>query len=234
MAFAWVKQCGAKCRGEREGQLCAQPAMENGRCRIHGGKSLKGMGHPNFKHGNVSKYLPQRLVPNFEEALEDPEIVSTRKELAVVDAMLLDMYSRMDTGECGAAWRDLTTVHQEIMYHVQRQNGPAISKNLKTMQAVIERGSNEIMFIEEIGRLMDRRTRLAESERKRMVEMKQMISNDRLMVIAAKVVDAIRRILVRYIKDEKIQQRALSDIAGEVGSIFNTTTGEASDGADEA
>jgi hypothetical protein len=30
--------------------------MPNGRCANHGGKSLKGFAHPNYKHGCYSKY----------------------------------------------------------------------------------------------------------------------------------------------------------------------------------
>jgi hypothetical protein len=33
-------QCGAKCK--RSGLPCVQPAMKNGRCRLHGGKTPKG------------------------------------------------------------------------------------------------------------------------------------------------------------------------------------------------
>ncbi len=28
--------------------------LTNGRCRLHGGKSLRGAAHPNFKHGRYS------------------------------------------------------------------------------------------------------------------------------------------------------------------------------------
>lgn len=41
MSFKDAKPCGAKCRGERAGQLCKAPAMQNGRCRMHGGVFYK-------------------------------------------------------------------------------------------------------------------------------------------------------------------------------------------------
>ena len=31
------------------------PAMPNGRCRMHGGKSLSGRAHGRFKHGQFTK-----------------------------------------------------------------------------------------------------------------------------------------------------------------------------------
>ena len=57
------RMCGAR---TREGHPCRQPAMENGRCRLHGGLSLFGLCHPNLIHGRRSKYLPHGLIAHFE------------------------------------------------------------------------------------------------------------------------------------------------------------------------
>ena len=48
-ALALHPQCGAKCK-QRDG-FCINPAMKNGRCYIHGGKSTG----PKPKHGQSSK-----------------------------------------------------------------------------------------------------------------------------------------------------------------------------------
>ena len=47
-ALALHPRCGAKCK-QRDG-FCLNPAMKNGRCRIHGGKSTG----PKPKHGQAS------------------------------------------------------------------------------------------------------------------------------------------------------------------------------------
>jgi hypothetical protein len=47
--------CGAKCRGKDK--RCRQPALQNGRCRLHGGLTPGGMASPHYKHGMRSKYL---------------------------------------------------------------------------------------------------------------------------------------------------------------------------------
>lgn len=44
--------CGAK---TRKGGRCRQPAMKNGRCRLHGGKSLSGAAHGRYCHGMRTK-----------------------------------------------------------------------------------------------------------------------------------------------------------------------------------
>ena len=44
--------CGAK---TRSGLPCQKYGMLNGKCRLHGGLSLSGQQHPNYKHGRRSK-----------------------------------------------------------------------------------------------------------------------------------------------------------------------------------
>lgn len=54
-ALALHPQCGAHCR--TTGNPCRGPAMANGRCRMHGGKSPgapKGKAHWNYKNGQHS------------------------------------------------------------------------------------------------------------------------------------------------------------------------------------
>ncbi|MDD2723436.1 MAG: HGGxSTG domain-containing protein [Methylovulum sp.] len=49
-------RCGAKAR--TTGKPCQCPAMPNGRCRIHGGKSTgapSGKGNGNYKNGKYTK-----------------------------------------------------------------------------------------------------------------------------------------------------------------------------------
>jgi len=48
------KFCGARTRA---GGTCKQPAMKNGRCRLHGGKSKSGAAHGQYIHGMRSKEM---------------------------------------------------------------------------------------------------------------------------------------------------------------------------------
>jgi len=53
-ALALHPKCGAKCK-QRDG-YCVNPAMKNGRCYIHGGKSTG----PKPKHGQSSKAAKEK------------------------------------------------------------------------------------------------------------------------------------------------------------------------------
>jgi hypothetical protein len=81
--------------------------MANGRCRMHGGKSLAGPANPAWKHGRHWQVLPLQLRERFERALGDPELLSMTPEIAAMDARVSQLMERLSTGESGKAWRKL-------------------------------------------------------------------------------------------------------------------------------
>lgn len=51
--------CGAK---TRSGNPCQKPPLlGKARCRLHGGMSLSGKDHPNYKHGNCTLASRKRV-----------------------------------------------------------------------------------------------------------------------------------------------------------------------------
>lgn len=75
-----LPKCGARCK--RTGLPCLQPAMANGRCRLHGGKSTgprtkegrKAIAKANTKHGWYSEQqLAMRLLLKLLEREFDGE-----------------------------------------------------------------------------------------------------------------------------------------------------------------
>jgi len=52
----YADRCGAKTRNG--GKCQNMPRQLGGRCRMHGGNSLRGPEHPRYKDGKYSKYKP--------------------------------------------------------------------------------------------------------------------------------------------------------------------------------
>jgi len=69
--------------------------MANGRCAMHGGKSLKGEKHPSFKTGLHSKYFADTLrdvlnaEPSIEQDLVNADLQGVDDEIRLVMAMLM-------------------------------------------------------------------------------------------------------------------------------------------------
>jgi len=46
------RRCGAR---TRQGTRCRKWGMSNGRCRLHGGLTPRGLASPHFRHGRYSR-----------------------------------------------------------------------------------------------------------------------------------------------------------------------------------
>lgn len=97
-----------------DGTLCEQRAgwqtdhPGEGRCYIHGGNTLKGIDHPNFKHGQRSRYasvLKAQLATHYA-ALETDDAFDIADELRLQRALLLD-YMQAKEGTLKADEREL-------------------------------------------------------------------------------------------------------------------------------
>jgi hypothetical protein len=93
--------CGAKTRG---GRPCKNAGMyPSGRCRMHGGKSYRGIASPRYKHGRYSK---EWLVRFMARMRDEPEKVQAELDqaLAEIAAQPVDLDSLIGEGELFADW----------------------------------------------------------------------------------------------------------------------------------
>ena len=85
-----MPDCGAKCR---DGHACTQPAMLNGRCKMHGGKA----GRP-ITHGRYSLAHRASLAEKAQRFREDPAPGDLSEELILMRALLQDFLDRYADG----------------------------------------------------------------------------------------------------------------------------------------
>ena len=96
------KHCGAKTRA---GGKCKQRAMKNGKCYTHGGKSVSGIASLNFKTGLHSKYLPKKLQERYNAALENPDLLNLKHDVALIRTLTNEQLSQMEQGnDSNPAW----------------------------------------------------------------------------------------------------------------------------------
>lgn len=197
----------AKCTAtsKRTGKRCGANAVK-GRtvCYHHGGRTPRGADLPQTKTGRWSKDLPTRLAAKYHEALKDAKLLELRDELAIIDARLSDLLAGMDTGEAGAIWAALRKARKDFEDPAKRMDA------LKEILVLIERGAEAWQQWEDVFRTIERRARIAESERRRLVEAQQMISAEQVNVLIAAVSSVIRQ----HVNDRDALRRISADIGG--------------------
>lgn len=208
--------CGAKTKA---GTPCKNaPVKGRTRCRLHGGATPRGMANPNTKHGKYSKYLPARLQAKYEEAESDGDLIALRSELALIDARVIDLVQRVDTGEAGDTWRKLGRAYDEMVRATKAKNTAGMRAALEQIGDLIDKGKDDYAAWDEVTNLLEQRRKLVETERKRLVEMEQMITSERAMML----VGAVAGVIKAHVSDPK----QLAAISRDIGAILKRPDAE--------
>jgi hypothetical protein len=206
-------KCTAKAKSTQK--RCTRWAMKGTNvCYVHGGPTPKGIAAPNFKHGRYSKSIPDRLSERYQESIKDPEILALREEVALTDARLTDLLSRVDTGESGALWKTA----QSVFFDFRNANASGDQDKMKDaltgLNRILSLGVDDYKAWDEVGKTLEQRRKLVESERKRLVDMEQMISVERTMVLLSAVISVIRE----NVTDRKTLRKISTDIGRLISS----------------
>lgn len=167
-------------------------AMTNGRCRIHGGKSLIGQASGTFQTGRYSKLLPARLAARYQEAKTDVDLLALRDEIALLDARMGDVLGTVDTGESSKIWKELQAVNGELQAAVLAKDNPRVTKAVRSLSTLIDAGSADVEAWNDVYGLIDQRRRVVESERKRLVELQQVITSAQALTMMSVILSIIQ------------------------------------------
>ena len=192
--------------------------MTNGRCRLHGGKTPRGLASPHFKHGRYSTALPDRLLARYAAAAADPDLIVLRHDIALVDALIADVLLRLDSGESGALWRALREATDQFEARRRARDTAGAGESLEEILALVRRGDADGAVRREVLEHLDQRRKLAAEERKRLAELQASITAERAMALVAAIVGVVRS----HVHDQAL----LAAIAADVGGLVGRTGGE--------
>jgi hypothetical protein len=194
-------KCGAL---TRRGTPCQGPAMANGRCRMHGGASPRGIEHPSFVSGRYSKSAPDRLVGRYAEALADPERHDLRDEIALAEAKIDDLLQGMAYGESDRLWIELLTLERKSRVAPPDKAAAYREEILR----LIRDGGDESLAWRDVGDWMRAKQRAVEAD-VRVAQVKQhMMSAEEVMALVAGILDAIKR----HVLDQATRSALARDI----------------------
>jgi hypothetical protein len=207
-----MQRCGAKNK-QSEGTCENWAVRGRTRCRMHGGKSLVGTACPHYRAGRYSAYVPERLRERYEQAEGDTELLSLRGEVALVDARLAELLSRVHTGESGQLWADLKRAHQEFTAAKRGKDVARMQVTLTRVEYLIDSAVQDHQAWAEIGALIEQRRKLTESEAKRQRELQQMLTTEEALAMIRRLID----ILTVHIPDRKILSAIIVDLQRMAG-----------------
>lgn len=171
------------------------------------------MASPAWKTGKFSKFLPTRLLSRYQDALNDSELLALRDEIALLDTRLAELISRVNTEESHSSYRSLQKLYVKFERAMQGESDGKKRETLSNLRTAIWDGAADYGIWQDIQVIIENRRRVVESERKRLVEMQQLVTSEQAMML----ITALSSVIREHVKDRD----ALSAISNEFIKLAN-------------
>lgn len=181
-------QCKAK--SKRSGERCKNNAMIGQEvCRLHGGKSLKGIAAPNYQGKGFSKYMPVGLLDTYQEFASAPDKLILDEQIAIVDTYMAQLLESLGDYSSPELWEQLQT--QVIEYKKAKSEDKAALLDYIFEQ--IDAGASYVSKWDTLHKALEQRRKLVSDARKQRIEAEQMIEADKALLIVTGLLESVRR-----------------------------------------
>lgn len=193
--FVTAKQrpiCGARLRNDPSKVCQSTLKMPNGRCRVHGGATPRGIASPHFKTGRYSKNLPSHLLEAYKVAVQDDDLLAVREDVALIDVRLGELVGLLDHGADESTWARLGGLWSKYQAAFVSSDTTTADQALAEIGDLIANGGRDYNTWREIQAVLEQRRKLVESEQRRLVTLQQTITVEQAMLFVAAVMDSVR------------------------------------------
>jgi hypothetical protein len=191
-----------KARSKRTGQQCGRfcaPGWDV--CYYHGQNSKRGAASATFKTGKYSKALPTNMAEDFQRIANDPDLLSLREEVALVDLRLVSLVEGLNSKNLPATWERLKDMATKIRLGLDVK--PLTSKDteqklerlimqLNGLLMVIDQGAAESDAWKDLFDAVKMRTQVVEAERRRVVDAHRVLTIEEVRSMMIYLADLVR------------------------------------------
>ena len=187
-----VPVCSSQLPGKEIGRRCQSTmTMPNGRCKKHGGYAPTGIMHWNAQELRTVGNLPKHLQSDMTRALEDPDHLNLKHEIAMVDTHIATIKEALGTGLDIAAWKRIHTLADKLEHSLE--NDPESSELIATQLInTIRIGSGERVVWKEYHEAAESRRKLTETASKREIQLKTLLKGDQILALVTGMAAAAR------------------------------------------
>lgn len=203
--------CGAQ-RQNKPGVRCQAPPLKGStRCKLHGGAAARGPALPHYKDGKHSRYFGEhRLQPKVMAALADPDFLSLRPELALVDAMLSERWEALEEGGNDDLWPILEKQVMSFKGAMAAGDVRKMRSTISDIEHTVSKGNSEVQARKEIRELIKDRQRLAESMQNTLIKLDQTVTVQQTIGLLQQVIEVVSE----TVTDRKEISTVMRKIAG--------------------
>lgn len=114
MALKDAKKCNAKSKST--GKQCQCVAVTGSdKCRVHGGKTPRGVANANYKHGKFSEHLPSHFASIYANVESDIENGLLSRNIKLRETLIRQKLELLeDAPDSQKAWNELRTLIDDV------------------------------------------------------------------------------------------------------------------------
>lgn len=160
-----------------DGERCRQPVRSGWTvCKYHGaGSSDAPAGRPPVT-GRYSHHLPTRYIKNYEDYLADPNLLSMREEMALLDVRISELLVKLDTADAPAAWTRINVATLGLEKALADGKFDNLSSIAESLRDAITAHRDDKDTWTEVVSLIDQRRKVADVERRRIEAAKRYLT----------------------------------------------------------
>jgi hypothetical protein len=158
--------------------------------------------------------LPANLRGSYEQALSDPELLSTREEQALFTARITEVLAKLDGGAgFDAMLSELRTLREALIGAAADGNVPKVLGTVGKIDTLLDQSAGEEKLWRELASLAETRRKLADTERKRLEALQNSLTAEQATVLVQRLIG----ILASRIEDRRVLGAITNDLALLIG-----------------
>lgn len=220
-----MAQCEAK--SKRSGEQCRRRAIKGRKvCQMHGGKSLAGPLHPNFKDGRhmYSAAMPAHLVQSVAAFHDHPETLQLLSEISTQRARAFELLQRIQQ-HGGGTWKEVSDAWDDLQAAANdKETSPnELRRATKHVEAIIKRG----LAVDYNWRLLDNTTdrvaKLVTMQAQREEYRKTNLKETEAMMFVLRVGMAARSAIARHVTEDNLNNLSADELRDRIFADVSTS-----------
>jgi hypothetical protein len=197
-------------------------------CKQHGGRSLSGPAHKQFKHGYYWNALPPHMQADAAAYYDHEAALELISEIAVGRARIAELMRRI-TEHGGGTWQAVRDAwkHFQQVSTAEASDPRAIRRAADDLSAIINNGAAVDRAWGLIDQERDRLARLVRVQGEREAQARQTLSGAQALTFMVQCVEIVQAALSQHIQDEQITNAVNADISSGFRRLQRLITGNA-------
>jgi hypothetical protein len=186
---------GKKCKVKKcktTGKPCKNDAVTGyDVCRMHGGKTPRGVESANYKHGGYTPYVPYSFNKIYEEMRDDETLSNVREELALGKMFIAGHLQHLGTVDNEETLPKLLGLLQDIKVYYRTVNSVGMANTIDAMERIIQDRLEQLKTENKIMERVEQQRKLVETEQKISLQGERAISVELFGMLLGAIFKAI-------------------------------------------